>query len=1450
MKKIKKYLSLILCVAMVINFTLPNFATNENHFESSGTDYTTTSAFDANENDGIVEEEQTGAEEDANKNGSEDGNATEKDNDDTTTKQNNDNESENAKITNGNSETSNNIETSTEISDSSTNPESNKKTDSIEVAVTNEKPESNEIAESSEINKTAKQSEVTTETTNATEPNETTDTTEPSETTTTTDTTEATHFDDENISTPSDAATFEENEELVATESDIIIEKNNDYAKLTAVEQFNYIVDDSAKFEDGTITLLKDVELYDIVRFIDDTTLDLNGFSITGPENNYTLYVENNFTIIDSSVKQKENNANDNTNNDANDNTESNQDDNQDNNHANEIEITSSIKSTNHNFPVIYAKNAKLNIGTIQILAADGARGGDAIHLFNSDLTIDGAIIKAGNGADVNDDKGGDGGNAVVVYKATKQNIIKVNSGSVCGGNGGKGLGDETPDAGAAISYNGIYQGGVKTGKGRKGKKGGGNGGMAINILTRDFKMENVTFESMTLFAGSAGASIVKLEEEKNKNDFALFGTVDEDVAKHYYSLHDLDGKNYLTSLKNQQDFGLCAVYAMCAQIETYIMMEFPEFVRDVCHKVTDTVAKTFPSRDQEINVSEVYFGLAQNKTPTDAFGNAGSSDAGNTDGWTWGTSTQTQVALASTWRGLVFEDDNITDEINYYKYPSYPYRPTSVKNLSNRQPNQTFIDSYANKTAIHAKNMRIYEGLDYVDDDNNFDRDRLISDLKRAIVTNHGVYFGLFLESGYTNVNYISSTGVNYGTCTMFINYETMSGSSGHGMYIIGWDDDFEYTIPSNPKPGGGKDKGVFILKNSWDEFSLIPQDRLMYWASKKTSGGPDYVLSADFMAGEYMPAFTQYENNYFYDTGVSGVSMNSKVSINDKTLSANTKADIDVKYKKLLNVFKIRNDKEKAVAASFYGNLNNKQYEVALYRVPNDTNEAQIYAAINNESNKLTSKTFTNYHGVNVIDFDTPVDLIKGTYVAVVITSDEDNMGRTWIDGEGMEEVDISCTFHHTTDAKQKSFLAGPTVEFKNIYVNDAAVTGDEFNTIKNNYANDLTNAMGCHKITNANLRIKLWTNNYVTINTGDDGNIGGNTLTYYYPTLKASMSDIPIPTVTNADKKFVGYNTKADGTGKKYDENSIYSLDIADYLTLYAQYENKEQATEPSTEQTTEQTTAQTTEQTTEQTTAQSTEQTTAQTTEQTTAQSTEASTEPTKPSIAPTEASSEPSTEASTEKTTEASTERTTAQSTEASTEPTKASVAPTEATTKANKTNTQVNNGGGTRGGGGGGGIKVTNLPNIAPPEIDTQRAVSKVQSKSSDININIINSNVVTWQADATTNKWKLNVGAASGGNSIAPTGFYVISKTVNNSTVADTYYIDNSGNMMTGWLNTADDKWYYFDATKDGNEGKMAIGWKQVQNDWYYFLSNGTMMINGMTPDGYTVGSDGKCTQ
>ena len=47
--------------------------------------------------------------------------------------------------------------------------------------------------------------------------------------------------------------------------------------------------------------------------------------------------------------------------------------------------------------------------------------------------------------------------------------------------------------------------------------------------------------------------------------------------------------------------------------------------------------------------------------------------------------------------------------------------------------------------------------------------------------------------------------------------------------------------------------------------------------------------------------------------------------------------------------------------------------------------------------------------------------------------------------------------------------------------------------------------------------------------------------------------------------------------------------------------------------------------------------------------------------------------------------------------------------------------------------------------------------------------------------------------------------------------------------------------KWYYF------NEyGYMVTGWVLWNNLWYYCGADGAMLTNTVTPDGYTVGSDG----
>ena len=67
---------------------------------------------------------------------------------------------------------------------------------------------------------------------------------------------------------------------------------------------------------------------------------------------------------------------------------------------------------------------------------------------------------------------------------------------------------------------------------------------------------------------------------------------------------------------------------------------------------------------------------------------------------------------------------------------------------------------------------------------------------------------------------------------------------------------------------------------------------------------------------------------------------------------------------------------------------------------------------------------------------------------------------------------------------------------------------------------------------------------------------------------------------------------------------------------------------------------------------------------------------------------------------------------------------------------------------------------------------------------------------------------------------------------------------------MVTGWVKTQDNKTYFFENAKTPDEGKMVTGWKQIQADWYYFQADGSLLVSAVTPDGFTVGADGKRLQ
>ncbi|MDS2946177.1 phosphorylcholine esterase CbpE [Streptococcus pneumoniae] len=65
-------------------------------------------------------------------------------------------------------------------------------------------------------------------------------------------------------------------------------------------------------------------------------------------------------------------------------------------------------------------------------------------------------------------------------------------------------------------------------------------------------------------------------------------------------------------------------------------------------------------------------------------------------------------------------------------------------------------------------------------------------------------------------------------------------------------------------------------------------------------------------------------------------------------------------------------------------------------------------------------------------------------------------------------------------------------------------------------------------------------------------------------------------------------------------------------------------------------------------------------------------------------------------------------------------------------------------------------------------------------------------------------------------------------------------YYLEDSGAMKQGWHKKAND-WYFYK-----EDGSRAVGWIKDEDKWYFLKENGQLLVNGKTPEGYTVDSSG----
>ena len=66
-------------------------------------------------------------------------------------------------------------------------------------------------------------------------------------------------------------------------------------------------------------------------------------------------------------------------------------------------------------------------------------------------------------------------------------------------------------------------------------------------------------------------------------------------------------------------------------------------------------------------------------------------------------------------------------------------------------------------------------------------------------------------------------------------------------------------------------------------------------------------------------------------------------------------------------------------------------------------------------------------------------------------------------------------------------------------------------------------------------------------------------------------------------------------------------------------------------------------------------------------------------------------------------------------------------------------------------------------------------------------------------------------------------------------------YYLNPEDGIMLVGLHKINGDYYYLDAT-----GAMQTGWEQIDGNWYYFQTDGSLLKNATTPDGYKVNEEG----
>ncbi|MCQ2609311.1 MAG: hypothetical protein MJ151_00735, partial [Lachnospiraceae bacterium] len=538
---------------------------------------------------------------------------------------------------------------------------------------------------------------------------------------------------------------------------------------------------------------------------------------------------------------------------------------------------------------VIKTKNSIINLYGGMIKASKGAA---AIVSYDSDITIEGALVYGGDGIDKDKEKGEDGSSAIVFNADNENNKIYAIKGYVRGGNGGKGRGKTTGLAGEGVKTNDIFQmmGDYQKGpfSGYIGEAGGGNGGVAI-VIDAPFGYDTLHIDDGKIYGGNGGKSSKPLMKINLLGDTPLEPT--------YYDTRD----NYATSIKDQGSTNVCWAFSTIASAEVGIRKDNATFA--------DTLKN--PNMDNEVDLSEIQFAYYFFSPQEDPLKIAGDSSIIGADYLSVGADIRMSNVALSQGKGVAKGSD-------------YKEKP-SIAALGGNEKTTLFSNKETLRSAIQAA---------VADDDHKYD---LPVRMEKSVIVSRSNYEAgvegdkafstemkkYIKEYGAVQLS-VASVGANHSPTYEEggVNYtpwnRSYAAQPDHAVLAIGWDDNYDKTKFS-PQPSSN---GAILIKNSWGENSGY------YWMPYEW---PHDTNVSVFVAMKWKEA-NKEENLYYVDGGYWGGAINCTA---------------------LANTYKIQKEFENIKAVSFFhletADTKNIKADVKVYKFDNET--LTNIASVNNQ-------------------------------------------------------------------------------------------------------------------------------------------------------------------------------------------------------------------------------------------------------------------------------------------------------------------------------------------------------------------------------------------------------------------------------------------------------------------------------------------------------------------